>query len=172
MTTSIHAPEIDQSILANSVGAILNSTQLLSLATIKVTSNPLPWINTAYFAWDNEYYLYFLSDPNALHSKNIANNQYCAISVFNSQQTGDNGKAGLQIEGTCLRAEGNILERGLRAYQKRFSGFDKVIKEVDDFDKGIINAKLYAVSISNIKIFDEATFGEETWVSASIHRSA
>ena len=167
---TLHAEGYRQEDLAKSVESISNDTQLFSMATLFAGDQVEPWINTAYFSFDASFHYYYLSSPQSVHSKNLLTSPLCALSLFNTQQSAENGKQGLQIFGECRRAEGKYLKRGLLTYQKRFVGFENTIRIPEDFDKGIIESKLYCVTAHTIKIFDEQRFGEETWVEAKVIR--
>jgi general stress protein 26 len=44
-----------------------------------------PWISPVFYAYDDQYNIYWVSDKNALHSKNIKANPQGAVVIFNSQ---------------------------------------------------------------------------------------
>jgi uncharacterized protein YhbP (UPF0306 family) len=155
--------------LNNSVSEIISETQLMSLATM-LPGSVGPWINSAYFACDDAFNFYWLSEPLSQHSKNISVTPQSAIAIFNSQQTAAGGKRGLQIVGDGTLATGEVRARGLRAYQHRFAGFENTIRTPEDFDRDIIQSKIYCLTAQMIKIFDEPRFGEVVWIEAIVLR--
>ena len=68
----------------------------------------------------------------------------------------------------CRQAEGEEVAEGLKLYSERFPWLSKYIKTPEDFDKGILESKLYVIISSTIKILDEPVFGEEKWVIVSV----
>jgi uncharacterized protein len=156
--------------LRDSLRGILEDTILFTLATLERDKDGTvnPWTNTAYFAWTEDFRLHFLSPPSSRHCRNIADNPSIALTVFDTRQSGEGGKVGLQAAGRCARSTGSQLEKALRSYQARFDGFDKVIAEPADFDKTAMESRLYTVTLTSVKVFDEPAFGEEHWIEATI----
>lgn len=158
-------PKYTDKQLNKSLSQILNSNVLLSLATIKSDGKQSKsWINTAYFCFGPTLNFYILTPPQTQHSKNLEKNSSVAISIFDSRQT-SSGKRGLQIFGNCAIASNKNIIEGYALYSARFPGLKQVIKSPADFDKDIIKSKLYKITPLQIKIFDEITFGEETWIT-------
>jgi general stress protein 26 len=56
-----------------------------------------PWISPVFYAYDEQYNIYWVSDKNALHSKNIQANPQGAVVIFNSQAPEGEGD-GVYIE--------------------------------------------------------------------------
>jgi uncharacterized protein len=152
--------------LMNSVQGILDKTDLFSLATVL---DGKAWINTAYYCFGENLDLFFLSEPSTQHCQNIKTNSSVAATIFESHQPwGPGGKRGIQVFGDCAQAEGEDLARGVDLYVGRFPGLAQWIRTPEDFDKGIINSKLYIITPRTIKLFDEPVFGNEVFISLSI----
>lgn len=150
-----------------SLSSILESNTLLSMATLK--NNKESYVNTVYFAYSDHLNFYYLSPPSAVHSKNLVKNKSVAVSIFDSHQNLPTAKkSGLQIFGEARLARGNELFEGLQLYSRRYIWIVKYIKKPQDLLKKIIQSKLYIIKPAKIKIFDEATFGDEVWVTVSI----
>jgi uncharacterized protein YhbP (UPF0306 family) len=149
-----------------SLQAILESTELLSLATVNGSS---AWINTAFYCYNDSLDLFFLSEPTTQHSKNLEANPSVAATIFESQQPWGPGKLrGLQIFGDCRCAVDQDLVEGTHLYMTRFPPVQQWIKSPDDFDKGIINSRIYVLHPTRAKLFDESTFGTEIFINLSI----
>jgi uncharacterized protein YhbP (UPF0306 family) len=68
---------------------ILAENQYMTVATS--TTDGKPWISPVFFAYDDEYNLFWVSNKDALHSRLIRENERVAIVIFNS--TAHEGKA-------------------------------------------------------------------------------
>lgn len=159
-----HSEYSDEKLNA-SISRILNANILCSIASIKENES---YIHTAYYCFNNKLNFYFISDPSTQHTKNIESNHSVAIALYDSKQPWDNNKCGLQIFGKCEIAKGLKLVEGTFQYLNRFAGLKQWIKHPDDFIKGAINSKMFLITPSSIKLFDEETFGEEVFISLKI----
>lgn len=161
-----HHQTVSDDVIVQSLNKILSGNTLLSMASIRAGKES--WIHTAYYAYSPKLSLYYLSPPSAEHSKNIESTSSVAVSIFDTHQNPEGKKRGLQMFGQCRRAiDGEIVE-GLKLYTERFSWITKYIRTPEDFDKGILESKLYIIIPHTIKIFDETIFGEEKWVTVSL----
>lgn len=149
-----------------SLNEIFSSNTLFSMASIRAGNES--WIHTAYYAYSPKLCLYYLSPPTAQHSQNIETNGSVAVSIFDTRQNPTDQKSGLQIFGICRRAVGEEVVEGYRLYSERFEWLSQYIKTPADFDKGVLESKLYIIITHTIKLFDEAVFGEEKWVIVSL----
>lgn len=150
-----------------SIFSILESNTLFSMASVK--NNKAGYINAAYYAFGASLNFYFLSLPTTEHSQNLEKNSSVAVSIFDSRQNDPTkNKKGLQIFGNCRFAKKIELIEGFKLYSQRFPSILKYIKKPRDFLKKIIQSRLYIIKPQTIKVFDEATFGEEVWVTVSL----
>lgn len=161
-----HHEVVKDETINRSLNEILSNNILLSMASIK--EEKYSWIHTAFYAYSSKLRFYYVSPPSAQHSKNIDQNQSVAVSIFDTHQNPTDQKSGLQIFGMCRRATGEEVAEGLTLYSERFPWLSKYIKTPDDFDKGILESKLYIITPHTIKMLDEAVFGEEKWVIVSL----
>ncbi len=58
-----------------------------------------PWIATLYYSSDEDLNVYFLSNPETLHCKQIVENPHVALSIADSPQEPSSKKKGIQIYG-------------------------------------------------------------------------
>lgn len=149
--------------LSKSILGILNENKLCSIATVDPDGSS--YINTAYFCYDEKLNFYILTDPNSQHCKSIEENDSVAMAIFDSHQSWDDDLRGLQIKGSCKRAKGTKLINGTARYLKRFAGLSEFIKHPDDFAKGALNSRIYIIETNWIKLFDEKSFGEDTYIT-------
>lgn len=148
-----------------SLDAILRSTTLFSVATVKAGN--ISHIHTAFFCYSPNLNLYFLTPPTTQHSRNVEKNPSIAVSIFDSHQKPSDKKRGLQILGNCRLAIGKDFSEGIVLYSKRFN-WTRVIESPQDLIKAGFESKLYVIKPSSIKIFDEVIFGEEKWVTVNV----
>jgi uncharacterized protein YhbP (UPF0306 family) len=166
-TLSFNHSEYSDKALNSSISDILNVNTLCSIATIKSSES---YINTAYYCFNKHLDFYFISDPITQHVKNIEENPSVAVSIYESNQSWDNNKKGLQVFGTCEVATGNKLIEGTTLYLQRFAGLKQWIQHPDDFIKGIINTRLYLIKSNMLKLFDEDNFGEENFIVLNLNK--
>ncbi|TCO62286.1 pyridoxamine 5'-phosphate oxidase family protein [Actinocrispum wychmicini] len=151
---NVTAPGYAAEEVFTAVRSVLNTTRLLAMAT--VSGNGVPWINNAYFAHDDELNLYFLSRPQARHTVNLnETGGSIAVSVADTQQTGDGGRRGLQMEGVCREVTEVDYPYAAAVYRERFPAMPAGLG-------------LYHVSVMAFRLFDEATFGREVWVDGRV----
>ena len=74
----------------------MQSTEFCSIATVDPEG---VWSNPVYFAWDSNFNIFFISQPDSRHMKNIANDQRVAMSIYNTKQSTFDDVAGIQLEG-------------------------------------------------------------------------
>lgn len=153
--------------LNESLFDILNNNKLLSMATI--SPNGESYINTAYYAFDEKLRLYIITDPKSNHSSNLIKNSSIATSVFDSHLKFWKDKLqGVQLFGKGYKTPISQLPKGTACFIKRFPLFKEIVKNPKDFMKKAVAVKLYTLEIKKIKLFDEARFGEETFIELYI----
>ncbi len=158
--------EYPDEMIEKSIKGILEHNILLSMASINENE---AWINAGYYAFDEHLNIYYLTPPSSQHAKNLEMNPSVAVSVFDSHQTDPTKpKQGLQIFGTWSLVDATSLPRVTLLYAKRFPWLGSFIKHPLDWTKKILESRLYQITPKRIKIFDEPTFGEETWVEITI----
>jgi len=130
-----------------------------------VNSDKSPHINTAFYAFKGASVLYFLSEPNGLHTKNFDVRPKIAVNIAASDQKWGSELKGAQLFGTCCRVNAmkDLLE-GYSLYAKRFLGFSDWIKHPQDLLSGAAETRLYKISILNGKLFDEVSFGKDSYI--------
>lgn len=160
-------PDRTDELLNQVVSDILSANTLMSVATIK---DGQAYINTAYFCFNEDLDIFFLSHPQSQHSLNIGANETVAISVYDSHQEWDQPKKGLQLFATCAPAQGLTILEGGKLYMQRFSGLKKWITHIDDLMKNVIESKLYIAKVHALKVFDEDALGPDLFLSLAPQR--
>ena len=163
-------PKVNKTRALKSVFFILNSTALMALSTFD-RRNSQPCICSAYFVFDNKLNLYFWTDPNSLHSKNISNNPKVAAAIVDSGQKWGTFLKGVHLFGTAEIITNKELAVSGRLYLGRFPDASKFVKKIEDFHSEKYQSRIYKIQINKIKLLDEAVFGKEEFVEISFIRN-
>ena len=130
---------------------ILSKTHLMSLATHDDTG---PWVADVIFIYDEDFNIYWMSDPETRHSKAILKNNKVAGSITYSTKSKE-PNLGIQFEGTAEQLQGVQFELLVKHLAKR--GYPKPelaqAKEILDGDLW------YKLTPSKIFLIDEENFG-------------
>jgi uncharacterized protein YhbP (UPF0306 family) len=136
---------------------LLDASTLCAIAT--VSPGGRPHVNTAYFAWTDEFHLVWLSEPRARHSVNLRAHPAAAIAVYDSGQRWGGSDRGIQLFGSAREATGRSARAAERTYSDRFPAQDAV-------DLG--GYRLYRFRARRMKVFDERSFGAGVFVTARV----
>lgn len=156
--------------VTESIGSLLGGTRLLSMATVGVGG--VPWSHNAYFAYDSDLHLYCLTRPTSRHVRNLANSAgLVSVTVADTGQEGTPGtRQGLQLLGNCSPAVGDHLRRGAEEFGRRFPMFAAAAAKAAEPDPSGTPLRLFVFTPEEFKVFDERTFGPETWLAGHIRR--
>lgn len=135
----------------------LKSQNIMALATSGETLSNC----VVYFAVDSEFNLYFISEPDSEHCKNIAANPHVAVSIAQTQQKVTSKKIGAQIKGTVQDIHGiDKLDAIIDLWNSTNPGIESVIS-INNFRNKILNSRAYKIQPTEIKFFNEELYGEE-----------
>src|SRR5437763_1382014 len=84
--------------LESAARSLLDASTLCAIATVRADGSA--YVNTAYFAWTDDFEIVWLSHPDAHHSRNIEANGSAAVAVFDSMQTWGKPDRGIQLFGS------------------------------------------------------------------------
>jgi uncharacterized protein YhbP (UPF0306 family) len=112
-----------------------------------------------YFGWSRRFEVYWISDPDSRHSRNLVQNSSAAITIYDSHQTWGRPDRGVQLFGTASRAHGSAVNRGHQAYLARFPSYDPSAEDA---------YPLYRFHPRAIKLFYERVLGAGTLVTARV----
>src|SRR2546423_12733780 len=98
---------------------LINGSPLCSLAT--VTPSGRAHINHMYFAWDDRFDLFWISDPDSIHSRNLVKNRSAAVTIYASNQVWGRPDRGIQLFGGPGVVAG---QEGARRYAGRLTDVD------------------------------------------------
>jgi uncharacterized protein YhbP (UPF0306 family) len=145
--------------IAAAARQLLDASALCAIATVR--PNGRAHANTAYFAWNSDFHVVWLSEPRATHSRNLRKNDSAAIAVYDSRQTWGNPDRGIQLFGSAQEAGGEDAESAETLYAKRFPEFAEA--KLSEY-------RFYLFRPRRLKLFDERAFGAATFVTARIGR--
>lgn len=166
MTLQLRSPVYPSERLYEAVTRILVANTLCSIATEAEPGHP--HIHTAYFAFSADLDLFFLSHPNAAHSRYLSRVPQVAIAVFDTHQTWGTPHAGLQLFGAAGPAQEVHADRARALYAARFPQcMDSRNSSSSSSFKALV---FYRFHPQRVKIFDEVAFGDEVHITAVIER--
>jgi nitroimidazol reductase NimA-like FMN-containing flavoprotein (pyridoxamine 5'-phosphate oxidase superfamily) len=103
--------------LADDARAIIDANSYLTLATADAEGRP--WVSPVWFATTDRHEFFWVSDPDATHSRNIAQRPQVAAVIFDSHAPIGTG------EGVCMAAvaeqlaAGDARDRAIAAFSDR-----------------------------------------------------
>jgi len=151
---------------------ILRGNVLCSIST--VAPGKRAHINTAYFCFSPDLLLYFLSDADSIHARNLERNASMAVTIFRSAQKWGVANRGIQLFGIARQAKGDQEKKAERFYGKRFPAYLRYTLSTRTKDRrmrgGLRSYRFYRFVPRTIKILDEAEFGGGVFVVATVPR--
>jgi uncharacterized protein YhbP (UPF0306 family) len=133
--------------------ALLDASTLCAIATVGPRGRA--HVNTAYFAWADDFTLVWLSEANAAHSRNLRSNPSTAVAVYDSAQTWGRPDRGIQLFGST-RDGGRGAEQ---IYIARFPDYR---------DHRFAAYRFYRFRPRRLKLFDEPVLGRGVFVTARV----
>ncbi|HEY3194223.1 MAG TPA: pyridoxamine 5'-phosphate oxidase family protein [Candidatus Dormibacteraeota bacterium] len=137
----------------------MNASTLCSIAT--VAPGGRAHISHVYFAWDDAFHVYWISDPDSLHSRNLATNRSAAVSVYDSRQVWGRPDRGIHLFGTARVVSGRQAAEAERTYSRRFRDYDTTSLE---------SLRFYRFHPRTLQLFDERSLDAGTLVTVKVTR--
>lgn len=122
---------------------IIRTNIYLTLATAGET----PWAAPVYYRPDDQYNLYFVSQPASLHGQHINRSSQVAFAIFDSHQAEGSG-VGVQGLGVATVVEASELSEALRWYSSSF------IKLKAELLTGKASYRMYKLKLKKIFVLD------------------
>jgi len=166
MTATFKNSDYSSEKLSKSVLAIIKETFLCSMAT--VDPNGGSHINTAFFCFDENLDLYFVSDWRTKHCKNFSKRPTVAMTIFNSHQKWGQSLRGIQLFGECFATDAEEARKAEGIYGARFPGYAKYRKSMSEKERQQSPHHFFAFRTKSVKVFDEDNLGEENFVLAKV----
>jgi uncharacterized protein YhbP (UPF0306 family) len=152
---------------------ILRGNILCSVAS--VTRRGRAHIHTAYFAFSaRPMEIYFLSDADSVHARNLEANPSAAVAIFDSSQRWGRSDRGVQLFGSCRQATGPAARTAERAYARRFAPYARWLAATTEGGRRAAarfrSYRFYRFVPGEAKILDERVFGGGVFVLARVPR--
>lgn len=119
------------------------------------------WTAWVYYVIDDDFNLYFVSQPDTDHCKSILKNGEIACAIADSHQKVTDKKIGAQLYGTASQLT-NIqqLKWMLKLWNKINPGVEKIIN-IKNIQTKQIKSRVFKVVPKKIKWFNEALYKEK-----------
>jgi nitroimidazol reductase NimA-like FMN-containing flavoprotein (pyridoxamine 5'-phosphate oxidase superfamily) len=101
--------------LADLARKIIDANAYMALGT--ADENGHPWVSPVWFATEDYLQLYWLSSPEARHSRNLEARRQVAIAIYDSSRAPGTAEA-VYISGLARELTGDELERGIELYDR------------------------------------------------------
>lgn len=130
----------------------MESTNYCCIATVDEKG---VWANPVYFAWDDRFNIYFISQMHARHMQNLKKNSRIAVAIYKTEQKED--VAGVQIEGNAhILDDDEEIKKAFDIYYGRVGKGPDVARYIDN------PAWIFVKMIpENFYYFDTRFFDEE-----------
>ncbi|MBI3955296.1 pyridoxamine 5'-phosphate oxidase family protein [Candidatus Gottesmanbacteria bacterium] len=135
----------------------LKSHNFMTVATV----DGKPWVANVYYVVDDDFNLYFLSEPQSKHGQDLVRNPLVACSIADSHQKVTDQKIGVQLQGMTKMV--NVLTKMrwmLHLWNRVNPGFESLIN-LKNIQNKVIKGRIYQVKPHLIKFFNESLYGPE-----------
>ena len=146
--------------IARAARRLLDASTLCAIATTSPRGRP--HVNTAYFAFTNQFDVVWISERSARHSINLRANAASAVAVFDSSQRWGGPDRGIQLFGSAREASKGSAPDAEAAYARRFPAYEP---------GQLVAYRFYVFHPTSVKLFDERSFGAGVFVTARVDRT-
>lgn len=109
---------------------IISENIYMTIAT--ATKDGRPWISPVFFAYNENYNLFWVSNKDSLHSRLVRDNPQVAIVIFNSQAPEGEGD-GVYFESTVIELEDkNEIKQAIELLGKRVTKEEFKVKRIEE----------------------------------------
>lgn len=147
---------------------ILSGNDVFFLATTGGIGEPNG--NMAFFAFDDDLSMYFVSDRSTRHSANLVRDQRAAAAVHLPPPAFGEGLRGAQLRGSAGEVPLSDAAHALDTYRRRFPDFAQDAATRDEYLHAAGPTVLYRISVAEVTVLDEPRFGRRNYITASIVR--
>jgi uncharacterized protein YhbP (UPF0306 family) len=135
------------------IGDYLNKTRMLQIAT---SDGNQPWCCTLYYAYDDDWNIYWLSLPSSRHSEEIMKNPNVAGGIaFSQEPYPEGGVRGLSFEGKAELLSGDEEKKACQLYITQLMREETLL---EDIRSGKNPHKFYHVKPTLFVLFDRLNF--------------
>ncbi|MBI3412963.1 MAG: pyridoxamine 5'-phosphate oxidase family protein [Candidatus Aenigmarchaeota archaeon] len=136
----------------------MENVKLMSMATV---SKNKPWCATIFYAFDENFDIYFLSRYYRNHSRHIEKNNSVAGTIAKQHKTFGAPTMGLQFAGSAKMLHGEELKKAYAIFTKRFPAAKKELISWDVLQSKKQPVRLYKISVKKLVLHDEVHFTKE-----------
>lgn len=131
----------------------LESTTFCCIATVDPKG---VWANPVYFAYDEKFNLYFISQMKSRHMQNLNKDPRISVSIYKTEQKGD-------VAGTYIEGQAEIILKDKKEIKKAFDVYYGRAGKGPDVQGYINNPTWLYVKVtpSHIYYFDTRFFDED-----------
>lgn len=124
------------------------------------TSQEHPWIANVYYAVDDQFNFYFLSNPETIHGKHIASNAQVAVSIADSPQEPSVKKKGVQFFGqAALLTEKEEISKAISLWCSVLH-VNNENYSYEGMNANKIDGRMYKITPNKIKFFNQELWEE------------
>jgi uncharacterized protein YhbP (UPF0306 family) len=132
--------------------AYIASHTTLTLATAQ---DGIPWAASLFYAND-DFTLYFLSEPGTRHAQYLAANARVAATIYEDYRNWREIK-GIQLEGTCEEITDPIgTARAMMIYGKKFPFIGEFLRAPQELGQALSKAKWYRIKPKWVRLVDNS----------------
>jgi uncharacterized protein YhbP (UPF0306 family) len=131
--------------------AIIEANSYMTIAT--ADERGVPWASPVWFAPAGDARFYWVSDPEARHSRNLAIRGEVGIVIFDSQAPIGTGQ-GVYVDAVAEQVTGAVIEPGIEAYSRRSAargGQEWTRADVESPAR----MRLYCATVTEMFVLDE-----------------
>jgi Pyridoxamine 5'-phosphate oxidase len=132
--------------------SIIESNLYMVLGTADEAGQP--WVSPVYYASEGYTELYWISSPDARHSRNLAARPHIRIVVFDSQAPIDTGQ-GVYMAAVAEELTGAEVERGIGIYSRSSLGHGGSEWKLEDVEAPS-SYRLYRATVTEHSVLDPA----------------
>jgi uncharacterized protein YhbP (UPF0306 family) len=126
---------------------------------VVASHNKDTWISNVFYGIDDDFKIYFVSDPEAKHSKQILANPNIAFSTVWFNESNHEDRKGIQGQGLCRIASGDEeIKKGVELHNKLFPEFRERI--TFDYIKAE-ESTVWVIEPKYIKYWDDELYGDK-----------
>lgn len=119
------------------------------------------WTAWVYYTIDENFNLYFISQPDTDHCKSILKNGEIACAIADSHQNVTDKKVGAQLYGVaCQLLNNREIQKVLKLWHKANPGFEKIIN-LKNMQNKTIKSGVFKVTPKKIKWYNEALYTDK-----------
>lgn len=171
LVNSDHSSEHLQEVVKRILAASMSCT----MAT--VCEGGAAHINAAFFAYDDDLHLFFLTHQESEHGRNILRGSTVAIAVHDDGQPWGAAHTGLQLFGRAQQATGEVEARAREHYAARFPLYTEYVEGrlsegAPEASSSFFEQRFFVFRPEQLKILHEEEFGDEVLVRAQVTEPA